>query len=382
MKKLSVKALSLLLCGVMCACGNSSTKAQEPVAGGQEADTAASAVSAASETPAKTRQVSMVFTGDVMMGTNFPNNSNVTKDGGKSLFQDCKEIMKAADLCLINLEGACYDGPNSDCAKRYTPGSTTCYIFRMPADHVQNLVDAGVDACNFANNHSNDFGMNGRKGTIKNVRDAGMEITGIKGLCEGAYIERNGLRIGIVTFAASCSGTNNVNDYDEVRALVKKYRDSSDLLVVGFHAGGEGSKFQHVSKQREFCFGENRGNVMEFAHICIDNGADIVVGHGPHVPRAVENYKGHLIAYSLGNFACPYMVNLLGPGGQAPLLEVVLNEDGSYASGRIHSYLQKVGVGPRTDDSKTVVKNMKALTKADFPDTPLEITEEGEILFK
>ncbi|MCQ2252489.1 MAG: CapA family protein [Bacteroidales bacterium] len=378
MKRISVKVFSVILSGMISACGSSSTKAQEPVAGLSEAD---SAISAVSETPAQ-KSISMVFTGDVMMGTNFPNASTCTSDGGKNLFKDCKDIMRNADLCIINLEGACYDGPDSDCTKKYSPTSTTCYIFRMPADHVQNLVDAGVDAVNFANNHSNDFGLNGRKGTIKNMRDNGIEIVGIKGLCEGAVLERAGLKIAFVTFAASCTGTNDLNNYDEVKSLVKAYRDSCDLLVVGFHGGAEGSKYMNVPKARETFLGENRGNVMEFAHLCIDNGADIVVGHGPHVSRAIENYNGHLIAYSLGNFAAPYMVNLAGPGGHAPLLEVSLNADGSFASGKIHSYQETRGIGPRNDPNKAALQDIKRMTLTDFPNTKLEITSDGEILFK
>ena len=79
-------------------------------------------------------------------------------------------------------------------------------------------------------------------------------------------------------------------------------------MVVQVHMGAEGSAGHAVRPGNEIFFGENRGDPIEFAHAVIDAGADLVVGHGPHVMRAMEFYKGRLIAYSLGNFA----------GGRAP----------------------------------------------------------------
>lgn len=78
-----------------------------------------------------------------------------------------------------------------------------------------------------------------------------------------------------------------------------------DILIVSFHGGAEGYSAQRVSGNREIFLGEDRGNVCEFAHEVIDAGADVVFGHGPYFPRALELYKDKLIAYSLGNF-CTY----------------------------------------------------------------------------
>ena len=103
-------------------------------------------------------------------------------------------------------------------------------------------------------------------------------------------------------------------------------------------------------------------------------------GHGPHVPRAIELYKGHLIAYSLGNFCTPYRVYLLGKAGHAPILEVNINkESGKFISGKIHSFIQERGIGPRIDKNNIVAKNIKKLTLSDFPDTELTISDNGVI---
>lgn len=322
--------------------------------------------------------ISLAFVGDVMMGTNFPNDSYVTKDRGRTLFIDSKDILSAADVAIANLEGTCYDGTDGELRK--STNSRTYFIFRMPGDHVQNLVDAGIDIVNCANNHSFDFGMTGRQKTLQNLKGAGIEASGIRELAEGCVVERHGVRIAYVSFAASCTKVLDLNDSTEVERMVKKFRSQSDILVVGFHGGAEGTSYMHVPKKTEYYVGECRGDVMAFAHRCIDLGADIVVGHGPHVPRAMELYKGHLIAYSLGNFCGPYRLGCAGATGHAPLLVAHVNsKDGTFTEGQIHSYLQKRGVGPRLDSTKAALRDIRQLTQEDFPDTPISIAEDGRI---
>lgn len=325
--------------------------------------------------------VKLAFVGDVMMGTNFPTEDFITKDRGANLFRDCKDILHSADVAIANLEGTCYSGTEGETTKN--PNSPNSYIFRMPGDHMQHLVACGIDAVGCANNHSNDFGSIGRKNTIQKLDSVGIRHSGIKGMTEAAVFVRKGVKYAYLAFAASCRGTLDLNKYDEVRSLLKKYRPQCDVLIVSFHGGAEGAKAQHITREREMFLGENRGNVYEFAHLCIDEGADIVIGHGPHVPRAVEVYKNHFIAYSLGNFCTPYKVNLKGVSGQAPLLEIKINtKDGSFAEGKIHSYLQYVGVGPRRDANNTVAKTIRSLTHQDIPEARLDISDSGVITIK
>lgn len=325
--------------------------------------------------------VTMAFMGDVMMGTNFPSEAYVTKDRGQSLFVDCKEYISGADIAVANLEGTCYDGDEGERRKMTNP--RTYFIFRMPGDHAKVLADAGVDVVNCANNHSFDFGITGRKNTLKTIREAGVECTGIRDLAEGCVIERSGVKFGYVSFAASCTQVLDMLDYDEILAQLKKYRPLCDVLMVGFHGGAEGTNALHVPFKEEWYVGEDRGDVHKFAHFCIDNGADIVVGHGPHVPRAVELYKGHFIAYSLGNFCAPYCMGSAAQTGHAPLLLTKINpQNGEFIDGKIYSYRQVSGKGPRTDENNLAAKGMRSLTLSDFPETPLDITEEGVITRK
>ena len=325
------------------------------------------------------KSVTLAFTGDILMGTNFPDSSYVTRDRGRSLFVDCADILRGADLAIGNLEGACYHGTAGEVKKKMTPTSR-CFVFRMPGDHAQRLAEAGFDAMGIANNHAGDFGPTGRRLTVENLRNAGVQVSGQKGLAEEVVMERHGVRYGYLAFAASCGNTLDVNDPVRRDSLIRRLRPQCDILVVSFHGGAEGTSACHVPRKKEIFLGENRGDVHKFAHECIDCGADIVVGHGPHVPRAMELYKGHLIAYSLGNFCAPFRMSTAGATGLAPLLQVQLDvSTGHFKKGHIFSFRQVKGVGPRRDDTHAAAKNIASLTRQDFPQSGLVISEEGEI---
>ncbi|RMF96326.1 MAG: CapA family protein, partial [Gammaproteobacteria bacterium] len=105
-----------------------------------------------------------------------------------------------------------------------------------------------------------------------------------------------------------------------------------------------------------------------------DAGADLVLGHGPHVPRAIELYRGRLIAYSLGNFATWWGISIAGPRGQAPLLALRLNGRGEFLGGRIHSFRQRRPDGPRPDPEERAAAMIRALTLSELPDTGLTFT--------
>jgi poly-gamma-glutamate capsule biosynthesis protein CapA/YwtB (metallophosphatase superfamily) len=132
----------------------------------------------------------------------------------------------------------------------------------------------------------------------------------------------------------------------------------------------------------ETFLGENRGSLRQLAHFCIDHGADIVYGHGPHVVRAMEVYKDRFIAYSLGNFCTPYNVSLTGISGYAPVVEININADGSFIDGKIHSFLQTRGIGPRKDPAGSVAREIRNLSITDIPQSQATIDVEGNIRLK
>ncbi|MDX5321422.1 MAG: CapA family protein, partial [Bacteroidota bacterium] len=149
------------------------------------------------------------------------------------------------------------------------------------------------------------------------------------------------------------------------------------IIIVSFHGGAEGSKHQHVPQGTEYFLGENRGDLRQFTHTLIDHGADLIIGHGPHVTRGMELYKNRLIAYSLGNFATYERFNLLGPNGVCPIILVDLKEDGTFISGSIVP-VKQIGEGiPVIDPDKKVIGLMQSLSNVDFPKSSPVILDTG-----
>ena len=322
--------------------------------------------------------ITVAFTGDIMMGTTYPDSVHGTGlpvEDGRHIFDDVREIISSVDFAGGNLEGSFLEGPGH---RRPMTNPKTYFIFRMPPKYVNNLLEAGYDFVGIANNHINDFGEPGRASTVKTLKDAGLAHAGLKNICERAFVERNGVVFGVAQVG---HGNNNVNvnDIEEVTRVVKELRDSSDVVVLSFHGGAEGSAHTHVPGKMEYYVGEQRGDVKKMARAAIDAGADVVFGHGPHVVRGAELYKDHIIFYSLGNFCTPYRMGIAGLTGQAPVAVVELDKEGKFKGGKIHSFIQQRGLGPRKDSSNAAARQIKMLSSQDFPESPLKISEDGTL---
>ena len=137
-----------------------------------------------------------------------------------------------------------------------------------------------------------------------------------------------------------------------------------------------------VPKKNEIYYGENRGDVYKFAHTMIDNGADVVFGHGPHVTRAIEVYKDRFISYSLGNFCTYGRFNLSGPNGIAPIIKLTVDVSGKFLSGLIIPVFQSWSGGVKIDGNKRVINKINELMSEDFPDSVITVSANGEIIYK
>ena len=311
------------------------------------------------------------FGGDTMMGSPLTA-VGLPKDDGASLFAAYADTMKAAHVAFVNLEGVLLDSGKSH--KCPDEDSTSCYAFRSPVRFAQNLVAAGVDVVSFANNHANDFGPRGRTSTVSTLDAAGIKVAGP--LDRQVIIEAEGVRVGVLGFATSPLG-GDVRDVDLAVAMVQEMAEQSDLVVVSFHGGAEGAKAQRVPQGIETFLGENRGDLRRFTHAVIDAGADLVVGHGPHVLRGMELYKDRLIAYSLGNFVTYGGFSLRGMNGLSVLLEVDLHPDGRLAGGRLISGRQIPPGGPLLDPDGEAVAVIKELSAVDFGAAAPKIYDDG-----
>ena len=320
--------------------------------------------------------ITTIGVGDIMMATNFPSEDYLSPNNGRDLWADVKDTLALADITFGNLEGVILDegGEQKECRN-----PKVCYIFRTPVRYVENLTDAGFDVMSLANNHAGDFGDTGRKSTMSVLDSIGINYAG---LINAPYttFEVEDLTIGFAAFAPN-KGTVSIHQPDRIKEIFAHLDSISDIVIASFHAGAEGQEHLHVPKSTETYYGENRGNVYELARLMIDGGADIVFGHGPHVPRAIDLYNNRIIAYSLGNFCTYGRFSLRGEKGISPILKVQTDREGKFLSGKIHS-IKLIDRGhPIFDDTSEALDLIRRLTKEDFPEIPLMIDESGRITY-
>jgi len=332
--------------------------------------------------PGDPRLISVVAAGDVMMGSAYPSRAGLNPglrpgtDAARIVGPDLAAIFRAADVAFVNLEGPLFDGPGGT-----TKNCANCFAFRSPETYAEILASLGLDVVSLANNHSGDFGVAGRVATISSLKRAGIAAAGlVRGDARTAsLILTDGRRVGVAAFAPNV-GTLSLNDVPAAQTIVRRLAASHDFVVVSFHGGAEGWGATRVPGGTEYYLGENRGAVTSFAHRMIDAGASLVVGHGPHVPRALEIYRGKLIAYSLGNFWTYGVVMNYAVSGLGPVVEAWLAPDGTLAGVQIHSTRQ-AGLGvPHLDPLNEAARYMMYLTRQDFPATEALLTQDRRLI--
>ncbi|MEK7991175.1 MAG: CapA family protein [Thiotrichaceae bacterium] len=318
------------------------------------------------------KQISIIGVGDIMLGSNFPSAAYLPNNNGKDLMRAAYPILQNADVTFGNLEGTIL---NSGATIKNCKASNKCYAFRMPEKLANNLVDAGFDVLSIANNHVRDFGNKGLKNTQKVLNKLGLHYAGLSSK-PSTIFTKDGITYGFAAFAPNI-GTQSIRDIPAAKKIVAQLAKQTDIVIVSFHGGAEGSKHQHVKRKTETFYGENRGNVHAFAHAVIDAGADVVFGHGPHVTRAVEVYKQRFIAYSLGNFCTYGRFNLRGVSGVAPIIKVNTTEIGEFINAKITPIKQIQKGVVKIDNSKRAIQLIRQLTKADFPESTVTIDSTG-----
>jgi poly-gamma-glutamate capsule biosynthesis protein CapA/YwtB (metallophosphatase superfamily) len=311
-----------------------------------------------------------------MLGSSFPDETGglLPPDDGKDLLAEVTPLLASADIAFANLEGPLLDAGASEKCARSRPGR--CYAFRVPTRYGKLLQAAGVDVVSLANNHVGDFGDAGRSSTRAVLDALGIKYAGAPG--EVARLEVRGKRVAVVAFASS-PAVNDLRDTAEAVRIVREAKVEADLVVVSVHGGAEGADRQHVPAGREEFLGEDRGDLRAFARAVVDAGADLVVGHGPHVLRGMEIVKGRLVAYSLGNFATYGGMNLSGPNGLTLVLEVHLAPDGTFLGGRIHPARQERPGGPKLDRAAGVIPLVRRLSEEDFGASAVRISDDGTL---
>ena len=218
-----------------------------------------------------------------------------------------------------------------------------------------------------ANNHAGDFGEAGRVSTREALEELGIAHAGsdAEELAE-TIVEKNGYRVGFLALGHN-PGMLSVSDVETAVARVKALDERVDIVVVSYHGGAEGSDRGLVPERNEIFLGEDRGNLPKLSRAVVDAGADLVLGHGPHILRGMEIYNDRLIAYSLGNFATYGWFQLAGSTALSGILEVELTPDGTLRKGKFESY-RLLGRGvPTPDPNRTALSEVRRLSEQNFP---------------
>jgi len=324
-------------------------------------------------TPQMPDSICIVAVGDIMLGTSYPNKTTLPPDSALNSFKYVAQHLQNADLTFGNLEGTLVEGGKPADYKLHL--KSKAYLFRMPVKYSEVLKNAGFDVLSLANNHIGDFADRGRESTVKALDNAGIHYAGLWEYPSTEF-EIKGIKYGFCAFAPN-SHTQSIFDLKGAAKIINQLKQRCDVVIVSFHGGAEGPAFEHVAVAGESYIGERRGDVRAFAHNAINSGADVVLGHGPHVSRAMEIYKNRLVAYSLGNFCTYRSIGIAGVTGIAPLLKVYVNKKGEFLSGNIVSVKQSRERRVEPDTLHRAAKRVKWLSTSDFPKSNLVISDTG-----
>jgi hypothetical protein len=312
-------------------------------------------LASAAPAAARERTVSLVWGGDVNLGSS---RGNPPQRGWVQL-RPVAPVLRAADVAAVNLEGTFGAGGPDKCAG----GRSNCFAFQAPAANAGTLRRAGVDVVNQANNHAHDFGAIGQAMTHAALRRAGVRWTGAPG--QVTVLRRHGLRIAFVGFS-TYGWAAPMGDDGAVRALVRAAARRARIVVCFLHAGAEGADRDHVPFGHEHAFGEDRGDSRHFARVAVAAGADLVLGSGPHVLRGLQLRHRRLVAYSLGNLTGWRTFGTGGNSALSALLRVRLDVRGRLLHGDVVSLrLDRTGV-PHPDPARAAERLMRSLSWSDF----------------
>lgn len=233
--------------------------------------------------PSSEKEVSITISsmGDCTLGTdvNFNQSTSLNAyynmNGPDYFFQNVRSILEKDDLSIVNMEGTLTDS---------TTREDKTYAFKAPAEYAGILSGSSVEAANLANNHSSDYGSQSTTDTIKALEDAGVATFGFDQI---KILDIKGVKIGLTGIYELAEHMGKAEQVKENITALKEA--GAQLIIVNFHWGVEKEYYPNDTQK-------------QLAHLAVDSGVDLVIGHHPHVLQGVEKYKDKYIAYSLGNF--------------------------------------------------------------------------------
>ena len=294
------------------------------------------------------------------------------------LLRPLRSLVEDADILLLNVEGAIGEGPFEP---KCGPNSRNCYAFRQPVAAAAALRALGGEAPvvgNIANNHAGDAGQKGRRETIGHLEAAGVHVTGEDTLAT-VVPTLTGDTVAFLGFSTS-SGPDP-RDLAAVRRHVARASETWPRVVVTMHMGAEGAAAQRTPDSTEIFLGTvNRGNSVAFARAAVEAGADLVVGHGPHVMRAMEWLDDALIMYSLGNLVTYGPFSFNEPMNRGAIACALVAPDGRVESAALRSTVQVPPGRVRIDGSNRAAVLVDSLSRLDAGERAPVVRTEAAIL--
>ncbi len=283
-----------------------------------------------------------------------------------------------ADVVVLNIEGAIGTGPvPSKCG----PWSTRCFAFRQPpsaASALRRAVDGrAVLVGNVANNHSRDAGDAGRDTTVEYLATAGIRVTGADTLATPIALP-SGDTIAILGFHTD-TASPDARDLAAVRRHVARAVSQYGTVIVTMHLGAEGPQAQRTRNATEHFLKLNRGNPVGFANAALRGGATLVLGHGPHVLRAVEWRGNRLVVYSLGNLLTYGPFKLREPTNRGAILCATIDSARHVSRAELRPTMQSWPGVLHADSSKRAWRLVDSLSALDFPRTGARVDATGSL---
>lgn len=232
----------------------------------------------------KSNSVSVTISsmGDCTMGTDesfnpaTSFNAYYNTQGADYFLKNVRSILEKDDLSIVNFEGT---------LTKSTQRANKKFAFKADPEYVNILTGSSVEAANIANNHSADYGAESKTDTIKTLEDANIAAFGFE---QVQLVDIKGIKVGLIGIYELAEHLEKQQQVIENITALKEA--GADLIIVNFHWGTE----------KEYIPNDTQKTL---AHLAVDEGADLVIGHHPHVLQGIEEYKGKYIAYSLGNFS-------------------------------------------------------------------------------
>lgn len=294
-----------------------------------------------------------------------------------SLVAPLQPLFSSAEFVLLNVEGAIGEGdPSIDKCAQSTTG---CFALRMPlaaARAIRRLSTRTVVA-NLANNHARDAGAEGLRETQRALEEVGVVVTGIDTL-PTLTTTPYGDTVAFLGFSTS-GGGNDLRDLAAVRRHVRRAAGDYRRVIVTMHLGAEGAAAQRTLDSTERYFDASRGNPVAFADAATSAGADLVIGHGPHVVRAAEWRGSSLVLYSLGNLVTYGPFSHREPMRRGVVACATVDGRGAVHDVRLQATSQRPPGRVSTDRSRRALTLIDSLSRLDFPHTGARVKKDGRV---